>query len=302
MKKHLLQFILLILFFSSIQSYGQELLANVTVDATQLPDIQIATVTDMKQTIARFLNDRKWSNDEILTEERIRCNFAIMLTGGTPGSPSYTATLQVQATRPVYGTTYETITLNFFDKNFNFDLNVGQPINYNDNMFSSNLSAMLAFYANIILAMDYDSYGKLGGQIYIEKAFSIANISLEAGGGWATNGDPNNRFALVSNLNNQQLVPFRNQFYTYHRMVLDVYLKDPKAGRLKIIEMLKVIKDVTRMVPYSILLRTFFLSKRDELINIFKDSDEMELKTQAYNLLRELDPPNAERYAIITKY
>jgi len=301
MKRYLLQFIVVILFFHSVQSSGQELLANVTIDATQIADLQTATITDMKQTISRFLNERKWSNDEFLTEERIRCNFSIMLTKGAPGSPNYEATLQVQATRPVYGTTYETITINFFDKYFNFELNMGQPINYNDNMFSSNLSAMLAFYANIILAVDYDSFGKLGGQAYVEKAYNIANISVEAGGGWATSGDPNNRYAFVNNLNSQLIAPYRSQNYIYHRLVLDAYLKDPAAARLNVIEMFKVIKDVNKLVPYSILIRTFFLSKRDELINIFRDSQDAALKTQAFNLLRELDPLNTERYAAITR-
>src|SRR4051812_10471482 len=111
MKRYLLQFTFAILFFYSFQSHGQELMANVTIDNSQVPDIQSATITDMKQTISRFLNDRKWSNDEFLTEERIRCNFAIMITKGAPGSPKYEATLQVQATRPVFGTTYESITI-----------------------------------------------------------------------------------------------------------------------------------------------------------------------------------------------
>jgi hypothetical protein len=301
MKRYFLPFIVVMLFFQSIQLHGQELLANVTIDATQLSDIQTSVISDMKQTISRFLNDRKWSNDEFLTEERIRCNFAIMLTKGAPGSPLYEATLQVQATRPVYGTNYETITINFFDKMFNFELNVGQPINYNDNMYSSNLSAMLAFYANIILAVDYDSFGKLGGQAFVEKALNIANVSVEAGGGWATSGDPNNRYSLIYNMNSQILQPYRSQSYIYHRQVLDTYLKDPAAGRLKVIEMFKVIKEVNKLVPYSILIRTFFLSKRDELINIFKDSQDAELKQQAFNLLRELDPLNTERYAAITR-
>jgi len=97
------------------------------------------------------------------------------------------------------------------------------------------------------------------------------------------------------------MLPYRNQSYIYHRLVLDTYLKDPVAARLKVIEMFKVIKDVNKLVPYSILIRTFFLSKRDELINIFRDSQDAELKTQAFNLLRELDPLNTERYAAITR-
>jgi hypothetical protein len=301
MKRYFHLFLFVFFLFRALYSNGQELLANVTIDATQVPDLQTSVVTDMKQNIARFLNDRKWSNDEYLTEERIRCNFSIMITSGNSSDAKYTATLQVQATRPVYGTSYETITMNFFDKNFNFQLNIGQPIIYNDNMFTTDLSSMLAFYANIILALDADSFSKLGGQTFVEKAFMIANNAVEAGGGWATSGDPNNRYALIYNLNSQILLPFRAQFYIYHRQVLDNYLKDPDGGRLKIIEMLKVIKDVSRLVPYSILLRTFFLSKRDELINIFRDSKNDELKNQAFDLLKQLDALNTERYSAIIK-
>jgi hypothetical protein len=301
MRRYFPLFLFVFFQLTALFSNGQELLANVTIDATQVPNLQTSVVTDMKQNIARFLNDRKWSNDEYLTEERIRCNFSIMLTSGNSSDASYSATLQVQATRPVYGTSYETITINFFDKNFNFQLNIGQPIIYNDNMFTTDLSSMLAFYANIILALDADSFAKLGGQPFIEKAYMIANNAVEAGGGWATSGDPNNRYSLVYNLNSQLLLPFRNQFYIYHRQVLDNYLKDPDGGRLKIIEMLKVIKDVSRLVPYSILLRTFFLSKRDEMINIFRDSKNDELKNQAFDLLKQLDALNTERYSAIIK-
>lgn len=278
---------------------AQELMMNVTIDASQIPDMQSAVVTDMKQTIARFLNDRKWTNDNFETAERIRGNLAITITG-QPAQYTYSATAQIQSTRPVYGTSYESTVINYFDKNFNFELNVGQPLNYNDNMFSSNLTSMLAFYAYVILALDYDSFGRLGGQPYIEKAFNIANISVEAGGGWVTSGDPNNRFGLIENLNSQLMLPFRENFYGYHRLALDTYLKDPVLSRTKIIDMLKALKQVNQMKPYSILIRSFFLAKRDELINIFRDSSS-EQKSVAVNLLRELDPLNSERYNAITR-
>ena len=299
MKYILLVLFVCFLFIRSNELAAQELFINVTIDATQIPDMQTSVVADMKQTISRFLNDRKWTNDNYETAERIRGNFAITITG-QPSPTQYTATVQVQSTRPVYGTSYETTVMNYFDKNFNFELNVGQPLNYNDNMFSSNLTSMLAFYAYVILALDYDSFGRLGGQPYIEKAFNLANISVEAGGGWVTSGDPNNRFGLIENLNSQIMLPFRENFYSYHRLALDTYLKDPNVSRTKIIDMLKALKTVNQQKPYSILIRTFFLSKRDELINIFRDAAS-EQKTVAVNLLRELDPLNSERYNVILR-
>jgi len=299
MKRVILFLLSGILYGYSFQSFSQEFMINVTIDATQIPDMQPSVTTDMKQAITRFINDRKWTNDDYQQNEKIRGNFAISLTG-QPSPYNYNATLQVQLTRPVYGTSYETILINFFDKNFNFDLQVGQPLNYNDNTFTSNLTAMIAFYANVMLALDYDSFGKLSGQQYVEKAYSIANISVEAGGGWLTSGDPNNRFALIDNLNSQLMLPFRENFYSYHRLALDTYLKDPVASRAKIIDMLTATKGVVKLKPYSILIRSFFLAKRDELINIFRDAN-TEQKTAAVNLLRELDPLNSEKYGNLLK-
>ena len=299
MKNKLFVLVAFLLLIQGMETSAQELMVNVTIDASQIPDMQTSVTADMKQTISRFLNDRKWTNDNFETQERIRGNFAITITG-QPSAFTYTATLQIQSTRPVYGTSYETTLINYFDKNFNFELNVGQPLNYNDNMFSSNLTSMLAFYAYVILALDYDSFGKLGGQPYIEKAYNIVNIAAEAGGGWATSGDPNNRYGLIENLNNQMMLPFRENFYVYHRLALDTYLKDATAARLKIIDMLKALKQVNQLKPYSILIRSFFLAKRDELINIFRDAA-VEQKTIAVNLLRELDPLNSERYNVILK-
>ncbi|MGN6646785.1 MAG: DUF4835 family protein [Cytophaga sp.] len=299
MKNKLFVLLAFLLLIRGMETSAQELMVNVTIDASQIPDMQTSVTADMKQTISRFLNDRKWTNDNFETQERIRGNFAITITG-QPSAFTYTATLQVQSTRPVYGTSYETTLINYFDKNFNFELNVGQPLNYNDNMFSSNLTSMLAFYAYVILALDYDSFGKLGGQPYIEKAYNIVNIAAEAGGGWATSGDPNNRYGLIENLNSQMMLPFRENFYNYHRLALDTYLKDAAAARVKIIDMLKALKQVNQLKPYSILIRSFFLAKRDELINIFRDAA-IEQKTVAVGLLRELDPLNSERYNVILK-
>ena len=299
MKRQIAFLFCIILFSCSFQSFSQEFMINVTIDATQIPDMQASVTADMKQVLTRFINDRKWTNDDYQQNEKIRGNFAISITA-QPAPYSYMATLQLQLTRPVYGTSYESILINFFDKNFNFDLQVGQPLNYNDNTFTSNLTSMIAFYANIMLALDYDSFGKLSGQQYVEKAYSIANISVEAGGGWATSGDPNNRFALIDNLNSQLMLPFRENFYSYHRLAMDTYLKDPVASRAKIIDMLKAIKQVVQLKPYSILIRSFFLAKSAELLNIFRDAN-TEQKTVAVALLRELDPLNSEKYGAILR-
>jgi hypothetical protein len=298
MHKKIIQSIIFI--FITFICNAQELQCNVTIDASQIPDVQASIINDLKQTITRFLNERRWTNDVYTAEERIRCNLAITITS-QPEQYKYNATAQIQVSRPVYGTAYESVLLNYFDKSFNFDLNMGQPIDYNENIYNSAISSLLSFYAYVILAVDYDSFSKLGGQPYIEKAWNITNVAASAGGAWIAGSDPNNRFGLIENLNSQQMIPFREQFYIYHRSALDTYLKDPDASRQNILAMLKVIKTINQIKPYAILFRTFFLSKKDELINIFRDSDSMDLKSSVVALLRELDPLNSEKYQLILK-
>jgi hypothetical protein len=284
--------------YSSV-SNAQELQCVVTIDASQAPDVQSSIIDDLKQSITRFLNERRWTEDTYSAEERIRCNLVLTITS-LPEPFTYKTTAQIQSSRPVYGTGYETVLLNFIDKTFDFTLNQGQPIDYNENIFNSNISSLLSFYAYIILALDYDSFGKLSGQKWVEKAYNIANIAQQAGGGWSPN-DLNNRFALIENLNSQLLIPFREGLYSYHRMGLDNYLKDPEAMRMIALNYLKTIKTIVPNKPSSILIRSFFLAKRDELINIFRDSASSEIKDQALALLRELDPLNSDRYQAIVK-
>ncbi len=297
-KKTFITLFFLSALFMSMRTHAQELNFVVTIDASQIPDIQPYLIEDMKNAMTNFLNNRNWTEDEYKPEERIKCNLVISLVS-LPAQNVYQATAQVQSSRPIYGTTQETVMFNFFDKQFNFDLNPGQPLNYNENIFNSKLASLLSFYAHIILALDYDSFGKLSGSPYVEKALNISNVAREVGEGWAS-GDPNNRAALIENLNNQQLLPYREGWYAYHRMALDKYIKDPAAAREIMYEQLVIIQSVNRVKPYSVLLRNFFFSKKDELINVFKGAD-LPLKNKVINLLRELDPTNTEKYQVIMK-
>lgn len=280
-------------------SVAQELLFNVTIDASQVPDVQRMVIDDVQMAVKNFLNNRNWTEDQFSPEERIKCNIVISIVS-IPAQFSYVATAQIQCSRPVYGTSYETILFNYFDKAFAFELTQGQQLIYNENVFNSNLGSMLSFYAYMILALDYDSFGKLGGNPYIEKALTIANVARDQGQGWNPISDPNNRGSLIANLNNQQFVPFREAWYNYHRKGLDNFLKDPVATRQYCFDMVKTIQSINKVNPYSVLLRSFFLAKRDELINIFKDA-EMGMKNDIITLLRELDPANSEKYQQILK-
>jgi Domain of unknown function (DUF4835) len=274
-------------------------LFNVTVDASQVPDVQKPIIDDIQQAVKNFLNNRNWTEDQFAPEERIKCNIVISIVS-IPAQFSYVATAQIQCSRPVYGTTYETVLFNYFDKSFVFELNQGQQLIYNENVFSSNLVSMLSFYAYVILAMDYDSFGKLGGNKYIEKAMTLSGVARDQGIGWNATSDPNNRGALIANLNNQQFIPYREGWYSYHRKGMDNFIKDPAATRQACFDLIKTIQGINKVNPYSILLRSFFFAKRDELINIFKEA-EVGMKGDVITLLRELDPANTEKYQAIVR-
>jgi hypothetical protein len=289
-------FILLFIFFTKPFLYGQELNCNVKIDYSniQLTTADKALINDVQNAIMNFMNTRKWTNDVFNPEERIKCNIYITVTS-LPAFGSFEATASIQSSRPVFESTYESTLLNFFDKKFNFDYNPSQPMDYNENTFFSNLTSLLSFYAYIIIGMDYDSFSNMGGTPYFEKARNIANVAQPYQDAWNPGEGTNNRYWLMENLNNQQMVPLREGFYTYHLKAMDSFIKNPDQSRKEIFEVLKKIKKIQQYNPVSILVKSFFLAKSGELINVFKDAPS-DMKKQVVDLLRELDPLNADKY------
>jgi hypothetical protein len=296
-RNRFLSVVLLWILFTTIGFSQGELNCNVTIDAGQVEanSQDKDLLNEVKSAITNFMNTRRWTGDTYSPEERIRCNLAISITS-INGLGSYEATAQVQSSRPVYGGSYESILFNFFDKEFNFTYQQGMPLDFNENIYTSELSSLLGFYANIIIGMDYDSFSKLGGTPYFDKARNIvANISNPVGG-WKPLTDPNNRAGLSENLNNQLLVPMREAMYTYHRLILDQYLKSPEENYAKLLEILSVIKQFNNAKrPNAIAVKSFFNAKLNELISMFSQAPP-EVKKKAIDLLGEMDPSNTQKY------
>ncbi|MFL5728049.1 MAG: DUF4835 family protein [Cytophagaceae bacterium] len=299
------------IFFSLKASAQGEILCTVNIDVS--PNVQLATadkayLNDAKTAMTNLMNNTKWTNDVFTQDERIRCNLFITVTD-VAGQGVFVATAQIQSSRPVYGTSYDSEILNFFDKKFNFQYSQQQIVNFNENTYNSNLTSLIGFYAYIILALDYDSFSKLGGQAYVEKARSVANIAygnianeqtVPGMDAWDPNEGNNNRYWLAENLNNQQVIPFREGLYSYHRLGMDKYLDTPEAARTEILNVLTKIKAVNAIKPYAVLIRSFFTAKSTELINIFTDATP-EQKQSALELLRVIDPLNSAKYNAITQ-
>jgi len=288
-----------VFFVSCFEGHSQELLCEINMNAAGVQSVDPRVLTDMKRAIKDFMNQRRWTNDNFKTEERIKCTIALSLNG-TVGN--YTATAQIIASRPVYGTSYETKLLNFLDKEWAFQYVEGQPLDFQPGTFTNNLTSLLAYYAYIIIGLDYDSFSKLGGKNYYQLAQQVGQNAVQGGlKGWNQFDGTNTRFFLLENLMSQQFASFRESLYEYHRKGLDTYSEKPEDTRVILLETLRRLKVAFEQRPTSIFVKTFIDMKAPEFVKVLKESTKPEQKQEAYNLLLFLDPQNTESYADLLK-
>lgn len=297
------KFPILFLFFifCFIYANAQELSCNVMINDQQVQTQERQIITGMKDAISQFMNTREWTNDKYREFERIKCNIFITLGGDSDVSQGrYTATVQIQSSRPIYGTDYESPLLTFFDRNFAFEYQPSQPMIFTENAYTTNLTSMLAYYAYVILALDHDSFANQGGNPILQRILNILNNSQQANfPGW-NSGDSRNRYWLSENLNNPLFTPFREGLYQYHRLAMDAFGKNPEEARKKILDVLQKLKQVNQVRPASVTINAFFDSKADELVNIFLEGNPATIK-QAVDLLIVIDPTNATKYRTLIK-
>lgn len=276
-------------FLLALPGAAQELNVKVSINADQIATSDKAVFKDMERAITNFLNTRKWTNDSYKNHEKINCSLFLNISK-MPSIGNFSADAQIAVARPVFNTNYETILLNFADRDWEFEYFESQPLEYNDNTYISNLTSMLAFYAYIILAMDYDSFSELGGNAYVQKALMVVNNAQGSNRpGWAALGSTRSRYALVENLNNPQITDLRRSLYKYHRLALDTFDKNPDQSREQVLDVLKSVKKVWNIYPNSIMVISFFDTKSTELVNIFSQGN-ISVRREAYDILNTLDP------------
>lgn len=291
---------LLLLIGLMMPSHAQELNANVVVNFQNIQTTETRIFTDMETSFEQFLNNRKWTDDAFAPEERINCNFVINIED-MPSVGNFQATVQIQSSRPVYGTNYESLMLNFADRDWQFQYVESQPLEFNPSTFNNNITSLLAFYAYIILGLDYDSFSELGGQPYFEQAqLVVSNAQQQGGAGWDQFGSSRrrNRYWLAENFINPQMTPVREGIYSYHRLGLDTFLENEEESRQNMLSALKEIREVSKVFPQSILLIAFFDAKNDEIISIYSQGG-MQIRREAYNALVEINPTKIEEYGVI---
>ena len=287
---------LLILFFLSLNSfYAQELNCKVDVNSDQVPGSDKRVFEALKTAVYEFMNNKKWTSDVFKTEERIDCNILIKVTD-RPATDQFNASIQVQARRPVYKSSYNSVLFNYEDKDFTFNYLEGQPLDFSENTFISNLTSVLGFYANYIIGLDYDSFALNGGTTYLQKALAIVNNAQNAGDkGWKAFDGTKNRYWLINNLMDASFVPIRECMYNYHRKGLDVMVDNKDAGRAVILESIESLRKVHEVKPLSFNMQVFFIAKSEELINIFSGGLPEETP-KIILVLNDIDPTNSNKY------
>ena len=286
------------MFSSGIRA--QEFLCQIQVNSSQVEGTDKRVYESMRTALMEFVNNKRWTNYQFKPEERIECSMVVNISD-RPSTDRFTANLSIVAGRPVYRTTYNSTLLNYVDKDFDFEYVEFQPMDFQENNYTSNLTSVIAYYLYIMLGLDFDSFSSFGGTPYFEKAEQIVNAAQNSPEkGWTSFDNNRNRYWLVENYLNKSYEPLRQFSYEYHRQGLDQMAEKSYEGRAKISESLKLLQQVYEQRPGLFALQLLIDAKRDEIVNIFSDGNPRE-KTDAQNIMKNIDPANSSTYSKITQ-
>lgn len=294
--------ILLLLFLSYHPVFSQELNFSVIINSERARTQETAIFENMKTSFEQFLNGRTWTGDQFQAFERIKGNVLITISD-MPQVGVYNATVQIQTVRPVYGTNYESMVINFIDRNWGFEYLLSQPLEFNRFAFLNNISSLLAYYAYIALGFDYDSFSLRGGNPYFEIANGIVNNAQQSNrAGWMPNpNDRRNRYWLINDIYTSSVfAPIREAIYLYHRKGLDMLLTNPEEAYQNMIIAFQLVESANTAQPNSIFVIAFLDAKRDEIMRVFQNAPK-EVRTEAVEVLLKIDPNNSKRYNDLLK-
>jgi hypothetical protein len=279
--------------FGTVFSMAQELNCSITINSDEVSGQNKDLYKDLESALADFFNTHKWTDAVFQKEERIDITFSIYLDNTSEANGGkQSGNLSVTASRPVFNTSYTTPLFNFQDKNFDFTYNAGDRIEYTDGDYdvNQNLMAVLAFYVNIVLGLEFDSFSPLGGTPYFEKAEMISAAARSSDdAGWKAFAKDNNRYSLISLYMDANLANLRNVYYEYHRLGLDVMADDLNKGKAKIMEQMTYLREMQRAKPFAVPLQIFVNTKFDELYNLYR-LDDQKVRDEVYSMVSAIAP------------
>ncbi|MBR3559443.1 MAG: DUF4835 family protein [Bacteroidales bacterium] len=286
---------LMLVTISTLQA--QDFQCSVSINSTQISSTgNQERYNELRQKLYTFVHDRKWCQYNLKQNERIECSITINLTKASGDEYEGTATLVLQ--RPVYKASYKTTLMSFQDKKVKFRYADGDPLEYDENSALSELTSLIAYYLNLFIAVELDSFSQNGGDPYFTKCQNIVNLNLKETGWNVAESGQNNRYWISENFTNSTYSKIHDFYYQYHRLGLDVMYETPDAGRAVILESLKLLQQVNAQKSNLAVLRIILNSKKDEIINIFKEGMPSE-KTQVINIMKQIDPTNSSAYDAI---
>lgn len=290
----------LIALFSSNLVKSQELNCQVSILTPQIQGTQKRVYESLETSIADFLNSRKWTEDDFEIEERIEVTIQITINDQV-SLTQFGGTIQIQSSRPVYNSDYKTPVFFVNDSDFDITYLENSLIQFSLDKHRDNLSSVLAFYAYMIIGMDYDSFELNGGTDYYLKAQQVvANAQIAGESGWRSNEGQKNRYWIVENILSQSFAPLRKCIYNYHRLGFDMLYTNLETARQTIGDALLELRRVHQIRPSSYNLQIFFYPKVDEIINLLQPAPEQE-KIRIYDVLKLVDPGNIQDYERIMK-
>lgn len=286
--------LILLVFFATSFGYSQELNCNVVVNAQLTGNENLQIFKTLEKQLTEFVNKTQWTKRKFKPQERINCNILINVTG--QNGENFEASMQVQSSRPVFGSTYTTPIYNINDKDFTFRYLEFQNLIYNQNQYESNLISVLAFHINMVLGLDADSFSKASGGTYFKQAQRIVNYSQQENfKGWKLEDGLQSRFALIDNILSPTFSDFRTVMYNYHRKGMDIMSASQKDGKNEIALALENFKKMNSNRPNSYLARVFFDAKAEEIEQVFSSGPNVDI-TSLIELLNRVAPMHASKW------
>lgn len=301
MNYRLASILLAMLWITTVRA--QELQVKININTQQVEGSDKSVFDNLKQTLEQWMNDRQWTELQFQKHERIVCNFNLTVTKYNKSENAFECTAMIQANRPVFNSSYNSTLYNNKDGEFNFQFAQFDQLNYNDEMVDNQLTALMAYYAYLIIGLDMDSFAPLGGTDVLQRCMNLVNNAQSLGfPGWKSFEDKRNRFAIINDYLDEQMKPFRQLQYDYYRLGLDEMANNADRGRVNITEALeKGLKVAHEQKPLSLLPQIWTDYKRDELANIYQGKGTQKEKEAVYDLLLNINASQSNAWDQIRK-